>query len=222
MRNLIVLLFFVFTASSLWAVPVSRNFRDMKLPTQQMIEKQTITNPAAAAADDILSTDAGNISTAAVVQTTFDAQPDVPRNVSMTPVGTTADVAACTVTITGTDIFNAVISEELVFAENASTATTGAKAFKTIASVSYPADCEDTPFGATWNVGYGEKIGLKRCMTYAGHLVFSTVSGVYETTRGTAVASATAISGNTIDFNGTMDGAADFEVFFLQNFRCFP
>jgi len=75
---------FVFFALSfeVFAVPLRVVNRDMKLRTQQLIEKQTITNPAVAAADDVLADDAGNTSAAAATQTTFVAQPDVPRNLS--------------------------------------------------------------------------------------------------------------------------------------------
>lgn len=207
-----------------FAIPVKRQFRDMKLVSQQLIEKQTITNPAVAAADDILSDDAGNTDANAASQSTFDAQPDVTRNISITPTGTTADVAACTINVVGTDFHGQSINEDFAFAENASTATVGSKAFKTITLVSFPAACEDSPFGATWDVGYGEKLGLKRCLDQAGHVVMSTVSGAYEATRPTMANDAANIEGNTADFNGTMDGAADFEIFFFQNFAqsCYP
>ena len=216
MKNLIVLTCFIFSVNSFSVV--KRKFLDMKLPSQQLIEKQTITNPAAAAADDVLSDDAGNTSAAAATQTTFDAQPDVTRNLSITPTGTTADVAACTITVSGTDFHGQSISEDFAFAENASTATVGSKAFKTVTSVAFPAACEDSPFGATWDVGYGEKLGLKRCMDSAGHMVQTTVSGAFEATRATIAVDAANVEGNTADFNGTMDGAADFEIFFFQNF----
>jgi len=223
MRNFIVLTFLIFSLHA-FSAPVKRQFRDMKLATQQLMEKQTITNPAAAAADDVLSGDAGNASAAAATQTTFDAQPDVTRTLTITPTGTTADVAACTITVTGTDFHGQTITDTFAFLANASTVTAGTKAFKTVVSVAFPAACEDSPFGATWNVGYGEGLGLKRCLDSAGHAVFSTVSGAYEATRATVAVDAANIEGNTADFNGTMDGAADFEIFFLQNFAktCFP
>lgn len=221
--SFILLVFLAFTVST-FGLPIKRQFRDMKLVTQKLIEYQTIINPAVAAADDILSDDAGNASAAEAIQTTFDAQPDVPRSVTITPTGTTADVAACTIVVVGTDFHSQTISENFVFAENASTVTVGAKAFKTIVSVTFPAACEDSPFGATWDVGYGEKLGLKRCLDQAGWVLGSTVAGVWETTRPTMAADAANIEGNTADFNGTMDGAADFEIFFFQNFAqsCFP
>jgi hypothetical protein len=217
----LIILSACFTAS---ALPYKRGFRDMKLPTQKMIEYQAFTDLAAAAADNALDGVDGPSSAAAVQITSFDAQPDAPRNVYITPGGTTAHVAACTVTVTGTNINDEVITEDLAFAENASTATTGSKAFKSITSVDFPADCEDTSFAATWDMGYGEKIGLKRCMDQAGHLVFTTVAGAYEATRATVAADASNVEGNTLDFNGTMNGSNDFEAFFIQNFAqsCYP
>ncbi len=204
------------------AIPVAPKSRDIKLATQQMIEKQSITDPIAAGTANVLSAFAGNTSGAAVTRTTFVAQPDVPRNLVITPGGSTADVAACDVVVNGTDFYDAALSETFSFLANASSATTGAKAFKTVTSVVFPALCEDSPYVASWSVGFGEKLGLKRCLDKAGHVLFSTIDGAKEATAATIAVSASAISGNTADFNGTMDGSADFELFFIQNFACFP
>lgn len=222
-NNFILIVLFIVSANS-YALPIKRQFRDMKLVTQQLIEKQTITNPVVGATADILSGDAGNTSAAAASQTTFLASVDVSRNLAILPGGTTADVAACTIVLTGTDFHNKALTENFVFAANASTATVGVKAFKTVTKIDFPAACEDTPFGATWSIGSGEKLGLKRCLDQAGHVVMTTVAGAFETTRPTMANNATAISGNTADFDGTMDGANDFEIFFYQNFQqaCFP
>lgn len=197
-------------------------YQDMKLPTQQMIEKQTITNPAAAGTNQILSASAGATSAAAATITSFAAQPDVPRNLVITPAGTTGDVESCTVVVNGTDFYGASLSESFVFSADASTATTGAKAFKTVSSVVFPANCESGGFAATWSIGYGEKLGLKKCLAQAGHILFSTLNGAKEATAPTIAASASAVSGNTADFNGTMNGSNDFELFFIQNFACNP
>jgi hypothetical protein len=91
-------------------------------------------------------------------------------------------------------------------------------------SIALPAACEDSPYGATWSVGFGEKLGLKRCLGQAGHVVMSTVAGAFESTRPTIANDTANIEGNTADFNGTMDGSNDFEIFFFQNYAqsCFP
>lgn len=204
------------------AVPVRPMYRDLRLATQQLIEKQTIVDPAAAGTNQVLNAVDGPDSDDAVSITTFAAQPDVPRNLVITPGGTTGDVEACEITVSGTNIFNKPISEVFAFSANASVATTGNKAFKTVASVAFPASCESGDFAATWSIGLGEKLGMQRCMAAPGHVVFTTVAGAYETTRATVAANASAVESNTVDFNGTMNGSNDFEIFYFQNFRCFP
>lgn len=199
-----------------------RQFRDIKLPTQAIMEHQLITDPIVATTNRIKTTYAGATSAAAVTLSSFTAQPDVPRNLTITPTGTTGDVESCVITVTGTNFFGATITEAFTFAADASTAQTGAKAFKTVSSVAFPADCESGGFAATWIIGVGEKLGAKRCMAAAGNLVFSTVAGVYETTRATVTADADEVEKNTFDFNGTMDASADFDAYFIQNWGCAP
>jgi len=220
-----LILLFLVLSFTVMALPIKRQFRDMKLVTQQLVEKQSFTNPAAAGTADVLSADAGATSAAAASQTTFVAQPDLPRNLSITPAGTTADVAdGCTVTVAGTDFHNETISEAYSIVDNQSTASVGSKAFKTVTSVSWAAGCEEGSFGATWSVGYGEKLGLKRCLANAGDILFSLIDGAKEGTAPTMAADSANIEGNTADFNGTMDGASDFVLYFFQNFAksCFP
>lgn len=199
---------------------VKRYYEDAKFPTQKMIERQEVTNPVAATTNSLLSANAGNTSTAAVNVSTFLAQPDNARNLVITPAGTTADVAACSIVVTGTNISGKAITETFVFADNASTATVGAKAFKTISNVLFPANCEDGTFAATWSIGVGEKIGLKSCLDFPGHNILSTFNGAYESTRATMTADNDEIEKNTADFNGAMNGSNDFEIFFIQNYRC--
>lgn len=197
-------------------------YRDLKPATQVMLEKQSFGAPIAASANTITSAYAGATTTTGVTLSTFTSQPDVPRNIVITPGGTTADVAATTLTVNGTSYFGKAISETFVFAENASSATTGAKAFKTVTSVVFPAGAEDSPYSATWSIGVGEKIGLKRCLTYAGDWAWSTIAGAYEATRATVVADADEVEKNTADFNGTMNGSDAFIGYFIQNFGCLP
>ena len=220
MKFLIILMvsFFSVFAS---AAPVKRLAQDVKLPTQGVIEQQAFTDLLAASATRVLSGSAGATSAAIATITTFAAQPDSPRNITVTPTGTTTDVEACVVVVNGTNIFDAAISENFTFLADASTAQTGAKAFKTVTSVVFPANCESGGFAATWNVGIGEKIGLKRCMAETGAFMTSSLNGVLET-RATLAFSATAVESNTADFAGTMNGTNDFKAYFVQNFGCFP
>lgn len=224
MKNLILLLVLFVFSNALEAANIARLNQDAKLPTQQMVEKQSFANVIAAGTANVLSANAGNTGAGAVTVTSFVAQPDVARNLVVTPGGTTNDVAACSVTVLGTNNIGQSISEAFAFSANASTATTGSKAFLTVTGVVFPAGCEDSPYGATWSIGYGEKLGVKRCMDSAGHILFSTLNGSKEGTAPTMAVDSDELEKNTADFNGTMNGSNDFELFFFQNFNsnCFP
>ncbi len=219
MKTLLFLILGLFALTA-HAFPINREFQDMKLPTQKMIESQTFTNPAEASATAISSGIAGPTSAAAATVTSFSAQPDLARNLTITPTGTTGDVESCVVTVTGTDYGSNIISETFTFLANASTAQNGNKAFKTISSVSFPANCESGSFAATWNIGVGEKLGIKRCMGNTGDVVFSLLNGYKEATGPTMTVDSDELPLNTADFNGTMNGSNDFVLYFFQNFGC--
>lgn len=221
MKSYLFIVTFLITLFSNESFAVPQRFnRDIKLPSQAILEHQTITTPVVATTNYVLTTNAGPTSAAAATITSFTAQPDVPRNLTITPTGTTTDVESCVITVTGTNFSGATISETFTFAANASTAQTGNKAFKTVSSVAFPADCESGGFAATWIVGVGTKLGLNHCVDKAGYLAFSVFDGAYETTRGTMAVNATAIESNTFIPNGTPDAAKNVEVFYVQNFRC--
>lgn len=208
-------------AANVFASPIKRQFQDMKFPTQKAIESQSFNNILAASTTYVLLSSAGPTSAATTVVSTFNAQPDVARNLVVTPGATTGDVEACVVTVSGLNYGSSAMSETFTFLANASTAQVGNKAFKTVSSVSFPANCESGGFAATWNIGLGEKIGLKRCMDNAGDILFSLLNGAKEATAPTMAVSATAMESNTADFNGTMNGANDFVLYFFQNYGCF-
>jgi hypothetical protein len=219
MRSTFLILALGLFASTAFAA-VKPTYFDYKPATQKMIEYQAFTNLAVAASTTVASDIQGPTSAAALVVTAGLTNPDSPRNLTITPGGSTGDVGTCTVTVAGTDYLNHAITEAFAFSANATTATVGNKAFKTVSSLSFAASCEDAPYTAHWNVGVGEKIGLKRCMDKAGHILHSTLNGAKEATAPTMAADASTVSLNTADFNGTMNGADDFELFFMQNFRC--
>lgn len=224
MRSQIQFLFaltFVLSLSALGVV--ERRSSDLRLPSQAVLEKQTITTPVVAAATRILSAHAGVTATSPVTVTTFAAQPDVPRNLTVTPSGTTADVTACTVTITGKDYWGATISENFAITNTQSTATVGVRAFKTVTSVLIPAACESGgTHAATWGVGIGSKLGLSKCMAAADSFFHAGLAGVKESTAPTIAADPTEVSKNTASLNGTLDGTKNVTLWFVQNFRCHP
>lgn len=203
------------------ALSVSR--RDAKFPTQQMIEKQEFTNPLASNISTIkLSGYAGPTSAAVVTLTSFSAQPDMARNLSITPGGTTGDIENCDIVVNGTNIFGANISETFAFLANATGKVTGAKAFKTVSSVVFPANCESGSFAATWSIGTETKLGLKRCVANAGDFLFSLLAGAKEATGPTLTVDSNEVEKNVALFNGSLDGSNDFVLYFMQNYGCAP
>lgn len=221
MRFLFMIAVLCFSITS-HAQSVRRLFQDVKLPTQGVIEQQSFTDLLAASTTRIVTTTAGATSAAAATLTTFTAQPDSARNIVITPAGTTTDIENCIITVTGTNIFDRTITETFTFAANDTGAQTGAEAFKTVTSVAWPANCESGGFAATWSIGIGEKIGLKRCMAEAGAFVQSSLNGAKEGTAATVVADADEVEKNTADFNGAMNGSNDHKAYFIQNYGCFP
>ena len=199
---------------------VKRFFQDARLPTQQMVERQFLAAVLASNATRILSANAGNTSAAAAVVTSFSAQPDVARNLELTPGGTTASIGNCPVLVTGTDIKGQALTETFHVTSGSTAKVIGVKAFKTVSQVDFPALCEVGAFGATYSLGIGEKIGLNKCLANAANIVFATAGTSIEATRPTIASDATVVASNTADYNGTMNGSNDFQLFFFQNYRC--
>lgn len=193
--------------------------QDLKLPTQKQIQHYRIAAPVAASTQRILATHAGFSTATAATVTSFLAQPDVARNLVVTPGSTTADVAAGNVTIVGKDIRGNTITENFAFLANQTTAVTGTKAFKTITSIAFPA--EDSPYGATWDVGVGDALGLPKCMDGAGWVIKGLVDGV-DLTGITVTAGSTtgALSSNKFTPNPASNASRNFDVLYIQNFRC--
>jgi hypothetical protein len=201
---------------------VQRQDVDFKMASQAMVEMQRVSAPELADDDQVKTTFAGPTSAAAVVLTSFTAQPDVARNITITPTGTTTDVEACVITVAGKSILGRNISETFTFAPNDSTLVAGAKAFKSVSSVTWPADCESGGFAATWIIGVEDVLGLKRCMDQAGNLAWTVFDGVFESTRATCIADADEVEKNTCNINGTLNAVKNVDFFFVQNFRCQP
>lgn len=221
MKKICILALSFTLATSASAAPVRRLFQDVKIPTQNVLERQTISAPIVATTNYIVTANDGPSSAAVATISSFAHQPDVPRNLTITPGGTTADVGTCVITVTGTNFFSVAITEDFSFAATASTAQTGSKAFKTVTLVSFAASCEAGGFAATWTVGVGSKLGLKRCLANAGDVIHANFNGASETV-GTVAISTSAIGNNTYTPTGTMNAAKDVVLDFIQNFACFP
>lgn len=198
-----------------------RYFQDPKWPNDKSVYRQTFTNPVAASASYIIGLTNGNTTSSAATLSTFNNQPDVPRNLVIDPNESTA---GCAVTVTGTDARDQALVEQFSWATNVSAAVTGSKAFKTVSSIAFPASCELNAYTVKWDVGVGEKLGLDRCLTNAGDIFFSQIDGAKEGTAPTIAANSSQVGYNTADFNGTMDGSSDFNLLYFHNYAttCLP
>lgn len=175
------------------------------------IRRQKWTNPVAVDADR-LANDVATSDSVVTTLTSFLAQPDFARKITITPGGTTTDVAEGNITVTGTNIRNEVITEDVAIAANASAAVVTTKAFKTVTSIVFPVQ---DGAAATYDVGVNDAMGLDRTMN-GNEVILATIDGAYETTRPTVTYSATDVSLNTVDPNTALDASKDLAVVFVS------
>jgi hypothetical protein len=136
------------------------------------------------------------------VVTTAIIQPDVPRNITATAGGTAGDIKAITVTIAGTNAENVAISEVLpAFTVDTAGIVAGAKAFKTVSSITIPAH---DGIGATTAIGFGDILGLSQRRKHKT-VMASYLAEVLETTPATELFDAAALEGNTVDLNSALN-----------------
>ena len=163
----------------------------------------TLTTAESAAAGAVHAAITGSTATASQVITTNITDPPYPRNIIVTPGGTTTDVKAGNITIAGTNIADNSITEALAFLANATGATTGAKAFKTVTSITVPTQDGG---GATFTVTFGNKLGLPYMFTEKPFL-WAKDDGVIEATAPTIVIDSDEVEKNTVELNTAMDGS---------------
>lgn len=211
MKAIIFILTLVFGATTF--ANFERMSQNIKLPTQLMLEHQTVSAPATAAATTVLNAHTAVVGGETV--TVFAAQPDKARNLTVTPGGTTANVVAGNVVVTGKDIRGKVITETLAITSTQSTATTGAKAFSAVTSIVFPAAGAST----TWSVGAGTKLGLNKCLAGSGYYIKGLSDGA-DLTGSTVAADASNISGNTVIPNPAPNGTHVFDLIYAQNWVC--
>jgi hypothetical protein len=159
----------------------------------QQLYSHALGSPAAASATAV------HAAVAPGTITTGITNPDVPRNVTATPVGTAGNVLAVQVAVTGTDINGNAQAETLpAFTAGALTAVVGSKAFKTVTKIVIPA----AGTGITVSVGTGSKLGLPRRINHDSILNVS-FNGVTEATRPTVNA-----ANGTVTLNSALNGSA--------------
>lgn len=144
------------------------------------------------------------------------AQPDVPRNVTVTVTSIgTADTLG-TITVTGTNYADKVISEEIT-PETGKTIA-GTKAFKKITSITGAGWVIDEVEGTAdkITVGIGNKIGLPLALDKDSEIILG-ILGTAITTHNPTVSDPKTIEGTTIDMSlGTYDGNKNVLVFVVD------
>lgn len=174
------------------------------------IRRQVWSAPVAVDADRLLNDQETSDSVVTTV-TSFLAQPDFARKITITPGGTTADVPAGDVTITGTNIRGEAITDTITFLANATGAGSTTKAFKTVTEIEFPVQ---DGAAATYDVGVSDALGLDRCMSEAA-VLDAYADGVRETTAATVTFHATDVSKNTVDPNTALNATLDLSVVFV-------
>jgi hypothetical protein len=164
-RRLLVLLFLL-PAQLVWAEE-QRTF----------LRNYDINTPTEAADNDQIVTIVN------LTNTTFTiaAQPDVPRNITITVVDTTPSINAGTVTVTGKDVNGATITEVLTL--SAALTLTGTKVFASVTSVvSAAASVLGGAGDETIIVGTGSVVGYLYCSTDEGRGTFNALTASSSTT----------------------------------------
>lgn len=170
--------------------------------------------PGLLAADADYYLDGQATSTSATTVTSFlQDRPDFPRNVTVTTGGTTTDVAAGNVVVTGEDIYGNTITESLAITQDQAGATAGTKAFWKITQVVIHAQ---DGAGATFDVGFGVLIGLGRHFGPAPCVLQAKAAGTVEGTAPTLARDIDEICKNTISFNSAPNNGLR-EVWILPN-----
>lgn len=143
-----------------------------------------------------------------LVITTFLAQPDVARNITVTVAATTAgDVAAGNIVVTGTDLSGAAISENFVITADTPATVTGSLAFKSVTSITVPVQ---DGASVTVDAGWGKKFGLPYKLPTNSLILLKLFDG--STDSGTVTASASSLAENVLALNGTPDGVKNVDL----------
>lgn len=130
--------------------------------------------------------------------TTFVAQPDVPRN--LTVKGNDANVTG-NVVIAGLDASGVAITETIAL--NAANVVVGNKAFASVTSITLPAYAVANTERV--RVGTGAKLGLPVRLS-RNSVIAAFLANVREATAPTVAVSAAALSSNTVTLNSALAG----------------
>lgn len=177
---------------------------------EKRIAKVSWTAAQAATAGAVRAKFAG-VTTGVTTKTDAITNPPCPRNLVITPGDTTTEVKAGDVVVVGTNWNDEPITESFTFTDNQTTAVVGVKAFKTVTSITIPAQ-DGT--GATFATTFGDKLGLPWKLSENG-LLHTIFNGVYEANRSAVVTDNDELEKNTIDLHTALDGSIVIAYFAL-------
>jgi len=144
------------------------------------------------------------VTSSGIGSSTFLVQPDASRNIIVTPSGT----ATGSLKLTGTDIANSAITENLTFSGSGVLAS--AKAFRTVTRIDGTFS-HGTPI--TLKVGTGDLLGLNSKLS-ANTVLFDFVGSTRDTTAPSVTVSSSVLALNTID-TYTAPGGAVTKVWYI-------
>jgi hypothetical protein len=188
------------------------------IPVRGGVYKQMWEKPVAADADELRASTVAN-KTTSTTWSTFSASIDYARNITVTTGGTTGDVKAGNIAITGTDIRGNTLTENIAVIANQNSTSTGSSAFATVTQVVVPAQ---DGLAAEFAIGVGDKFGLEKCLHFntiggnAGVGTGTTVSALTrEGTAPTVVVNTQSVAGNTVNFHSAADPTKTYAVYML-------
>lgn len=179
--------------------------------------------PASASTTAVMAATAA--ATTVVTVTSGLTDPDIPRNLTVTPGGTTADIRDSIVRVNGTNIEGKVISEDFRFADQTNTTVTGVKAFRTVTSVVIGQQGSVNP---TFSVGTGNKLGVNHRLynqnTTVKVYTQSAAYGAYTLQSApTVVANEQNLENNTVQPTGTPNGSRIYSImYYYDNWSLAP
>lgn len=172
-----------------------------------------IPKAAAAKADGIVKAAEGPSGAEAepLIVTTFLAQPDWPRNITVKVSATTpADVAAGNIVVKGKNIAGEEITENFAIVADTPATKTGTFAFAEITSVTIPVQDGDS---VTVDVGWGKVFGIPYKLEADEQVIAKLFNKA--TDSGTVTPDAINIEKNVIALNGTPDGLKDIDLYVI-------
>jgi hypothetical protein len=176
------------------------------LQARTYLHIQTITAPIVAAVDTIEGATTVNETGFTLAAVDLDAQPDVPRTLSVSP----SDELTGWILFEGTNIDDEAITEYVNFTASSSLADT-TKAFKTLTQVT---GAKTAGTDQTITIGQTDELGLDMTIDNDYQLMMVKFDGGIDATQ-TLVKNGTNVELNNINITGTLDGSKTIWVYLI-------